>query len=565
MDRRILLGVAGIAGMAALSRLAKAGPLNPPPGPISSTGKTLQEIHDQASSAARKTARTDSGFAEPRIPITACPPSPEAQFVITQPGAYYLPSNLIQEQGRVCIDIQCSDVDIDGQGFAFHGSGNAASPPSSCIRSSGQSNIELYDCAFHAWRGCCVDCDDCDDVFVSDCIFRQCSCPPGIAADGTIIPGAMVRCRDRCGHEDVQFSECVGRAIQARHGSYCSELVVTDCTGDAVVMGNDGEVDDCLFRNVAGGGVRCGNGACVDSCAVLNGNVVIGSVADSHIRCGDASCVSDCEVRNSVGTAFALGSNCVADSCDVTGGSGGAFRCADGCCLDGCTVLSHTSSNAIITNMRTRINELEARLCSGGLLLSVGADSTVECCEITGGSGGAIHCDDGCCVEDCSIVNHAGVAIACASRCTIDSNKVVASWGVECAAECCVSDNEVSYDGSGGGGGGGGLNIYGERCCVSGNYVAGVIYLFGGADRCLVEDNHVVGAGGSAGTGGGSISIAAGVTGCSLRSNHARRGSMTSAFVVPPGNSFGPIVNTIAGGDLSALPGGAHPHANFVS
>ena len=320
-------------------------------------------------------------------------------FVITQPGAYCMTDNIDQVSGMVCIDIQCSDVDIDCQGFVFRGSADPTTSASSCVRSSGQGNIELCDCTFSGWLGCCIDCDDCDDLCVSDCNIRRCTCLPGIR-NGVVVPGAIIRGRDRCEFEELHVSECSGHQIQARDGSFACAIQVCDGTGDAMAFGQSAEIEDCLFRNIVGAAIRAGDAACIDCCAA-HGVVVPQGALIAVIKGGDRSCVSDCEVQLCSGLAFSLGSECVVDCCDVSGGSGGAFRCADGCCLDGCTVLSHVSTGAIICNTRSRINDLEARLCSGGLLLSVGSDSTVECCEFTGGSGGAIHCDDGCCVEDC--------------------------------------------------------------------------------------------------------------------------------------------------------------------
>ncbi|MBU6412576.1 MAG: hypothetical protein KGS45_03815 [Planctomycetes bacterium] len=60
-----------------LASLLHAGPLNPPPGPITSTHKTLTEI-------------------EPRIAINATntPGDFDSLYKITQPGSYYLTANI---------------------------------------------------------------------------------------------------------------------------------------------------------------------------------------------------------------------------------------------------------------------------------------------------------------------------------------------------------------------------------------------------------------------------------------------------------------------------------------
>ncbi len=116
LDRRALIaGIGGLAAGAALfARDAVAGPLTPPPGPIGSTGRTVQEIYD-------KIARTDMGLAEPRIPVQSLPGSSTALHVISQPGSYYLTGNIIGEADKNGIHIEASSVNLDLAGFTMSG------------------------------------------------------------------------------------------------------------------------------------------------------------------------------------------------------------------------------------------------------------------------------------------------------------------------------------------------------------------------------------------------------------------------------------------------------------
>lgn len=105
LDRRLLLGAAGLAGIAALaSTRAKAGPLNPPAGPVASTGKTLTEV-------------------EPRTAVNAAntPGTSECIFRISQPGSYYLTGNITGVAGRRGIEIVASGVTLDLNGFSIQG------------------------------------------------------------------------------------------------------------------------------------------------------------------------------------------------------------------------------------------------------------------------------------------------------------------------------------------------------------------------------------------------------------------------------------------------------------
>ncbi len=546
MDRRVLLGFAGLAGVAALAKLAQAGPLEPPAGPIMPTGATLSELRAKTSEAKvtldaieRKVARTTQGFAEPRTPITACPPSATAQFVITEPGAYYLPSNLPQVQGQVCIDIQCSDVDIDGQGFSFVGTGNSASPPSTCIRASLQENIEIYDCSFSGWIGPCVDLHDCDQCAVSDVNFRRCTCPNGLN---------LVRAGIDFSFEDCKVSSSSG-GLLCGHTSHFrnidvhSSVCVTHC-GDSCC------VEDCTFSGSTGGTDATGQAA-------------------PMLRCGSNCCVCDCDFRNCSCPAGECGSSCVIECCEVSSCAKG-WTCQDKCLIDDCTFVS-LSGSAVTCAAECCITECDFRTCScplGSSVVFTGASCVVECCEVTGGSSScAITCDSNSSVEDCSVINHQGAGITCASSCCVCECRCVGGFsGISCGADCDIDDNEVSVAPSNGTiGGGPAISVLGGRGRIVCNYVKrGGITLFDGANGCTVEDNTVMGGDGPPGTDGGSIVLASTVTGCRVSSNTVRRASMTNAFVIPPGNSFGPVVNSIAGGDLSTLPGGNHPQCNCV-
>lgn len=87
----------------AFAGLAPAGPLNPPAGPITSTGKTTQEVFDKVATA------------EPRIAINATntPGDATAVAVITQPGSYYLTADMVVPAGKGGIRVMADHVTID--------------------------------------------------------------------------------------------------------------------------------------------------------------------------------------------------------------------------------------------------------------------------------------------------------------------------------------------------------------------------------------------------------------------------------------------------------------------
>lgn len=96
---RNLLAIAALFGAASL---ALAGPLTPPIGPVTSTGKTTTQI-------------------EPRVDVATLAGSATAVHIISQPGSYYLTANINVPSGKHGVIISCSNVSLDLNGFAIIG------------------------------------------------------------------------------------------------------------------------------------------------------------------------------------------------------------------------------------------------------------------------------------------------------------------------------------------------------------------------------------------------------------------------------------------------------------
>jgi hypothetical protein len=106
MKRRTSITVLSALALAATASLLLAGPLNPPAGPVTSTSKALTEV-------------------EPRIAVntTNTPGDSTFTFRITQPGSYYLTSNVEAVAGKAGIQIASSNVTLDLNGFTLRGTG----------------------------------------------------------------------------------------------------------------------------------------------------------------------------------------------------------------------------------------------------------------------------------------------------------------------------------------------------------------------------------------------------------------------------------------------------------
>jgi len=182
--RAMLAGMAGIAAGALLTRGAKAGPLNPPAGPVTSTGKTLTEV-------------------EPRIAInqTNTPGSANSVFRITQPGSYYLTGNVLGESGKNGILIESADVTVDLNGFALIGAaGSLAGITGSLrqticnglIRNWGSSGISVGDNS-RFWDLTVASCVESGIVGGSGCIIERCLLRNNIDNGILVGFGAVIR------------------------------------------------------------------------------------------------------------------------------------------------------------------------------------------------------------------------------------------------------------------------------------------------------------------------------------------------------------------------------------
>ena len=144
MDRRVLLaGVGGVVAGSLFANKAFAGALNPPPGPVGPTGR-------RNSSIARMIARTN-GMAEARMPVQGQPSSSDSQYLLSQPGSYYLTDNIQGVGSFNGITIASPNVDIDLCGFHMLGAPPTGLPLGSAIVSD-QQNVTVYDGTVVGWN-----------------------------------------------------------------------------------------------------------------------------------------------------------------------------------------------------------------------------------------------------------------------------------------------------------------------------------------------------------------------------------------------------------------------------
>lgn len=104
MQRRLPKFAGSVLVLAALGGIiwASAGDLNPPPGPITSTMKTLSDV-------------------EPRVAVQSLTGDATSEYTIGASGSYYLTGNVVGESGKSGIRITADGVTIDLSGHTLEG------------------------------------------------------------------------------------------------------------------------------------------------------------------------------------------------------------------------------------------------------------------------------------------------------------------------------------------------------------------------------------------------------------------------------------------------------------
>lgn len=275
--------LAALAGLAAGTILVAAGPLNPAVGAVASTYKTLTEV-------------------EPRTAISATntPGDASVLYRLTQPGSYYLTSNVTVPAGKSGILIGSDAVTIDLNGFAIigqNGSGYGISTSNSSfnngvirngtIKGMGSQGIGLLEC--QSARVIDVNVLGCQAhgiVVAGGSVVRNCTASY-CAGSGIMTVGncSIIGCTStfnasgfNCQYSSDQIEDCVA-SNNTGFGFAVNNSVMTRCVADtnggAGIEGGYGDrITGCRATYNTGSGIVASNACVVDSCsAVQNGQV----------------------------------------------------------------------------------------------------------------------------------------------------------------------------------------------------------------------------------------------------------------------------------------------------
>lgn len=401
--RAWLAGLGGLAAGAILTRSAQAGPLDPPVGPVSPTGSTLDQI--------KQSVARDGGIAEARRPITQT-----SGWNITEPGSYYLTEN-ISGAGLV---ILASDVDLDLNGFTVSNDG-------------GFSAITVYSLGLR-------------NVRIRNGTVRAELVSGGI--DGVLLAGVGGTTNSDFVVENLHVSGYGRGQIAGQAGSSVSvnRLIVRRCSLRAVDA-------------IGSAGVWAGGGAIVEDCAISSTGATSRSIGVSAMG---GCVVRRCQFSDLGAGAYLNGQSLVSECLFTSVGQGISIQAGDSSRIERCGLfnlrgfgmnllsrttvadctLENVAANAPFGNgigiqatQRLRLERTYiSRAASHGVQVT-GFDTVVQDCVFTENAGIGLTCIGPAQIERCHFANNNGAIsvdqLTRISQCHLDFN---GAFGVRATA-----------------------------------------------------------------------------------------------------------------------------------
>jgi parallel beta-helix repeat protein len=263
-----------------------AGPLTPPAGPVGSTYKTLTEV-------------------EPRIAVQSLTGFAQAQYLINQPGSYYLTGPITGVSGKKGIWVNAPNVTIDLCGFAMDGAGVG---DDAIYADSNYSGLTVRNGVISNWVKEGVD-------YWSNF--------------GTRLEGLQVR------------ASVAGWGLVAGPGSTVVNCIVQS-SGAGIVANSNCSILDCMVEGNPGGGIYVGDGCTLARCTSVGGT----TFPAPGFSTGAGCTLDSCTARGNNGYGIDAGDDCVLTGCTVTANSQG-IRVNSGGAVRGCTSTRNTAGHGI--------------------------------------------------------------------------------------------------------------------------------------------------------------------------------------------------------------------------
>lgn len=293
---------------AALTTLAAAGPLTPPPGPVSSTGKTTTEI-------------------EPRIAInqTNTPGDADDLFVITSAGSYYLTGNVLGQANRNGIRVLANNVTIDLNGFSMQGNNNSLS---GIIAQTGYG-LTVKNGNINNWQGNGGIFAGSPDASIYQNLVLESNAGVGLRAGDNVLVSNVTASRNGSG------------GIQIGLGGSITNSAARNNTGNGFIASVNSIANNCTASENTGRGFSFNTNATITECAASDNG-------DDGFIVLNGSLVQNCNAyQNGDDGIFASGVSVRVEGCNVMINAGdGIVMNADGSIVNNTVGFHDANGNA---------------------------------------------------------------------------------------------------------------------------------------------------------------------------------------------------------------------------
>ncbi|MDB6124586.1 MAG: hypothetical protein JWQ71_3579 [Pedosphaera sp.] len=265
------------AALAFPSLLFGQGSLTPPGAPAA-TMKTLDQV-------------------EARIPVDAAhtPGDAANQFIINQPGSYYLTTNITGVSSKAGINIVANDVTLDLNGFVLTGVAGATKGIVAGSFNASRTNIIIRHGLLRGWPGGAVDAN-----YTYYCELERVNafnCPNAT--------GLAVGWFGSIRHCTASGNGVSG--ITTGDTSLVNDSIASSNKFNGIVVGGDCVIRGCTVTyNANGPGINSFGNATISDCIANNNTLGIQAAANTVIR--------DCVANNNTSSGIYT-----LDECKVTG------------------------------------------------------------------------------------------------------------------------------------------------------------------------------------------------------------------------------------------------------
>ncbi len=376
----VLIALISVSG-ALIPALFSQGALTPPPGMPAPTMKSIDQVE----------ARTV-------INLANTPGDMANQFIISQPGSYYLTGSITGVSGKTGIAVTASNVTIDLNGFSLVGvAGSVYGVRVPAVI----NNLIIRNGVVRDWGSEGLSAYNANNSRFKD-----------VRAYGNSVWGLVIGVGG--GMESCQaFANGAGSTggggIYARFSSTVTDCVAESNTTHGILAEDGCMIITCTASDTALGGGSSGQGIFTGlGCSVTGSSTR--SNAGPGIAVSNECLVNACAASNNL-LGIQTGNNCSVSNCTASGNNRAGISTGTGCMIASCAA----SGNA----------KAPAGPYNPGIL--AGSGSAISLCSTSSNHQDGIYAADSCLISRCSSFGNMQAGIFVQGACTVQECLVVSN------------------------------------------------------------------------------------------------------------------------------------------